>query len=190
MDPRPTIQTARLTLRPFTLDDAPTTRALAGDRDIASTTLLIPHPYALEDAKDWIQGHQAALEAGRNLDLAICERAGPLVGAIGLVFHPTHDRGEMGYWIGKPYWGRGYATEAAGAMLEYGFERLGFHKIHAYHYTRNPASGRVLEKIGMRREGIMRGHIKKWDVFEDCASFGILRADWEALTGRAANNRP
>src|SRR5262245_14832205 len=159
MADRPTIRTRRLILRPFTMDDAAEVTRLAGDREIASTTLLIPHPYAVEDARSWFGAHQAALDDRSGLDLAVCVRAGALVGSVGLIFHTGHDRGEIGYWIGRPLWGRGYATEAAGAMLNYGFETVGLHKIHAYHYTRNPASGRVLEKIGMRPEGVMRGHI-------------------------------
>jgi acetylornithine deacetylase/succinyl-diaminopimelate desuccinylase-like protein len=95
-----------------------------------------------------------------------------------MVFHPDHDRAEIGYWIGKPYWGRGYATEAAAAVLSYGFGALNLHRMHAYHYSRNPASGRVLQKIGMSHEGRAPGHIKKWGTHEDCELYGILRADW------------
>jgi RimJ/RimL family protein N-acetyltransferase len=181
MSDLPTIQTGRLKIRPFTLDDVATVSRLAGERDIASTTILIPHPYAQVDAENWIKTHEAAFAAAHSMDLAVCDRAaGQVLGAIGLVFQPQHDRAELGYWIGKPYWGRGYATEAGSAVLAYAFTTLRYHRVGAYHFTRNPASGRVLQKIGMRHEGVWRGHMKKWGVYEDCEVYGILRAEWES----------
>jgi RimJ/RimL family protein N-acetyltransferase len=181
MSDLPTIQTARLTLRPFTLEDVPIVARLAADRDIASTTILIPHPYAEAHAENWIKTHEAAFAAAHSMDLAICDRsAGRVMGAIGLTFQPQHDRAEMGYWVGKPFWGRGFATEAAAAILAHAFAVLLYNRVSAYHFTRNPASGRVLRKIGMRHEGVWRGHIKKWGVYEDCEVYGILRAEWES----------
>ena len=182
MSELPTLQTARLILRPFEMADVPRVVQLAGERDIASTTILIPHPYAPRDAERWLAGHQAAFDTGHSLDLAICTRdPADLVGAIGLVFKPEDDRAELGYWVGKPFWGRGYATEAAGAMLRYAFEQLGYNRVSAYHFTRNPASGRVLLKAGLRPEGTWRAHIKKWGVYEDCEVYGILRREWKPL---------
>src|SRR5262245_49231610 len=117
---RPTLNTPRLTLRPFAEADINDIVRLAGDHDIASTTLLIPHPYLPEHARSWIDGQQAAFDAGKDVHFAICTREpASFLGAIGMVFHPAHDRGEIGYWIGKPFWGRGYATEAAAAILEH-----------------------------------------------------------------------
>ena len=86
----------------------------------------------------------------------------------------------MGYWVGAPYWGRGYCTEAARAILRYGFEELGLHRIHAQHFARNPASGRVMQKIGMVYEGRQHEHVRKWDRFEDSDLYGILASDWVA----------
>ena len=181
MAQRPTLQTARLTLRPFVPDDAPAVTRLAGDREIASTTILIPNPYTEQDAREWLQTHKVAFDSGHSLDLAVCSRAsGELLGAIGLVFQPAHDRAEMGYWIGRPHWGNGYATEAGVAMVAYAFSVLRYNRVSAYHFTRNPASGRVLQKVGLRPEGLWRNHIKKWGVYEDCAVYGILRAEWES----------
>jgi ribosomal-protein-alanine N-acetyltransferase len=104
------------------------------------------------------------------------------VGAVGLILAPAHDRAELGYWIGAPYWGRGYATEASRAVVRWGFEGLGLRRIHASHFPRNPASGRVLEKLGMRHEGTLRQHVKKWDEYLDLESYGLL-AD-EMHTGK------
>jgi RimJ/RimL family protein N-acetyltransferase len=190
MAERPTVHTARLVLRPFLIEDAPDVARLAGDREIASTTLLIPHPYKLEHAVNWISGHEAAFESGQAIHFAICLRTtDQLLGAVGLVLQPEHDRAEIGYWIGKPFWGNGYATEAAAAATGYAFSALRYNRVFSYHYSRNPASGRVLSKIGMRHDGCQHAHIKKWGVYEDCEFYGILRAEWES-GATAPGNRP
>ena len=87
---------------------------------------------------------------------------------------PAHQHAELGYWIGVPYWGRGFATEAAGAVAALGFESLGLHRIFAHVHAGNIASQRVLEKIGMRHEGRSREHVRKWDLFVDCENYGLL----------------
>jgi [ribosomal protein S5]-alanine N-acetyltransferase len=178
MPPRPLLRTPRLLLRPFDLADAERVMHLCSERDIAATTLFIPHPYTLEDARAWLDGHQQTFDSGHGAQFAIC-RGEDLVGAIGLVIEPSHDRAELGYWIGKPYWGQGSATEAAAAVLRYGFEELKLNRVHAYHYLRNSASGRVLQKIGLKYEGLARQHIKKWGQYEDCPLYGLIRADYD-----------
>jgi RimJ/RimL family protein N-acetyltransferase len=86
-----------------------------------------------------------------------------------------HALAEMGYWIGKPFWNHGYCTEAAKRLVRFGFEALQLNRILARHLSRNPASGRVMEKIGMQYEGCLRQHIKKWGVFEDLKIYAILK---------------
>jgi len=78
-----------------------------------------------------------------------------------------------------PYWGQGYATEAAREMLRFGFEDLGLHRIFASHFKHNPASGRILNKLGMRHEGCQREHLVKWDQFVDSEQYGILCHEWK-----------
>lgn len=174
----PRITTPHLVLRPLTMADAPDVQRLAGDRAIASTTASIPLPYEDGVAEQWIATHRRRFEEDAGLDLAVTRGAdGLLVGAIGLRVERAHDRAELGYWIGKPYWGRGYATEAARALVHYGFDSLRLHRIYARHLTRNPASGRVLRKIGMTHEGHRRQHEKKWGVREDDELYGMLRDD-------------
>ena len=107
--------------------------------------------------------------------------SGELVGAIGLVIERSADRAELGYWIGAGSRNRGYCTEAGRAVIDYGFESLGLNKIFAHHFTRNPASGRVLQKLGMRLEGEQAQHVKKWDRYENIALYGLVRATWEVL---------
>jgi ribosomal-protein-alanine N-acetyltransferase len=179
MKERPTLETDRLILRPFTLTDAPDVQRLAGERDVASTTRNIPHPYADGMAEQWIRTHQEQFEHGAVVNFAIVLRAdNMLIGAIGLRINPQDGNAELGYWIGKPYWNHGYCTEAAHAVVGYGFEVLGLHRIHASYLTRNPASGRVMQKLGMTSEGCLRQHVNKWEVFENLALYGILRSEY------------
>lgn len=180
--PRPTLHTDRLVLCPFAPADAPDVQRLAGDRAIASTTQSIPHPYEDGVAEEWIATHEANFAAGKMVSFAITERDGSaLMGAIGLTVYKDSNAAELGYWLGTPYWGRGYATEAARAVLAFGFEEMELHRVHARHMASNPASGRVLEKIGMLREGIRRQHFRKWGRFEDIVMYGLLKSDRAAL---------
>lgn len=175
---QPTLTSDRLLLRPFALADAPDVQRLAGDRDIASTTLNIPHPYEDGMAETWIGGHEERFDKGEQAAFAVVLRAGTLIGAIGLEIDQQHERAELGYWIGKPYWGQGYCTEAAEVVLHYGFEMLGLNRIQARHLARNPASGRVMQKIGMRYEGYLRQHVIKWGSFEDIELYAVLKGEY------------
>lgn len=182
----PALKTRRLILRPFELSDARDVQRLAGARAIADTTLNIPHPYEDGMAEEWISTHQQRFEAGELVTLAVTMRdEGQLIGAIGLTVALQFDRAELGYWIGKPYWRQGYCTEAGVAILLYGFEELSLNRVHASHLTRNPASGRVMQKLGMIHEGTARQHTKKWDKFEDIELYGILKSEW----GKVRENR-
>ncbi len=173
----PTLETARLRIRPFIEADIPELLPLIGAREVAATTLRIAHPYTEEDARSF-------LELAKDPDklwLAMTLRAdGRQIGGIGFRIEKQHQHAELGYWLGVPYWGQGYATEAGREMLRYGFEELGLHRIFATHFKHNPASGQVLKKIGMRYEGCQRENLLKWGQFVDSELYGILRREWEA----------
>lgn len=178
---QPTINTSRLVLRPFCVEDADAVQRLAGERDIADTTLRIPHPYEDGMAEAWIETHQPGYEDGSQATFAIVTAGHQeLIGAIGLTVNRQFDKAELGYWIGKPYWNQGYATEAAEAVLEYGFDDLRLNRISARHLARNPASGRVMSKVGMRLEGKARQDTMKWGKYEDMIHYGIVRDDWSS----------
>ncbi len=181
----PTLHTKRLILRPFTLADAPELQAMCDDPDLASTTLTLPTPYALSDAEQWISKHAADFESGVAMTLTLTLReTGEMVGNVGMRLCAQHARGELGYLIGKRYWGCGYCTEGARAVVRYAFVELKLNRIFAEHFTRNPASGRVMQKTGMRHEGILRQHLRKLDGrFEDAVTYGILRAEAGGLLG-------
>lgn len=176
----PSINTDRLILRPFTKADAPEVQRLAGDKKVAETTLNIPHPYEDGMAEEWIATHKQSFNEGRAVSLAITDKAdGRLLGAISLQIVARHRRAEMGYWIGVPYWNKGYCTEAVKAMIEYGFEKLGLNRIYAHYIVRNEASGRVMEKAGMKYEGHLRQHVDNKGTFEDLKLYGILKSDYQ-----------
>ena len=178
MASQPTIETERLILRPFTPSDAPVVQRLAGDRAIAATTLNIPHPYEDGMAEEWISTHKAGFEKEILVNFAIVlKNSKELVGAIGLTLEKGHARAELGYWIGKPYWNQGYASEAGKSVVKYGFETLDLNRIHAFHFKRNTPSGKVLRNIGMSHEGCRRKHVRKWDAYEDVEMYGVLRED-------------
>jgi [ribosomal protein S5]-alanine N-acetyltransferase len=175
---QPTLQTARLRLRPYCLADAEDLMRLAGAHEVAATTLRIPHPYRKQDALDFIACCEG--ESGKIPRFAIALReSGQLCGGIGLHIDaaPNEHNAELGYWLGVPYWGQGYATEAARAVLRYGFETVGLHRIYATHFAHNSASGRVLQKIGMRYEGRSRENVHKWGKFYDSELYAILASD-------------
>jgi RimJ/RimL family protein N-acetyltransferase len=172
----PILETERLKLRPYRQSDIAELLPLIGTREVAATTLRIPHPYTEQDAKTFL----ALCEEPGKLWLAITLRDdGRQIGGIGLRIDEHHQHAELGYWLGVPHWGLGYATEAAREMLRYGFEDLHLHRIFASHFQQNAASKRILVKIGMRHEGCQREHLRKWDKFIDSELYGLLRREWE-----------
>ena len=182
---RPTLATERLLLRPFQATDAAEVQRLAGDMAIADTTLEIPHPYTDGLAEAWIATQAEAYAAGTSATFAVTRKPdGALVGAIGLKDIEAGFKAELGYWTGRPYWGLGYCTEAARAVLHFAFTELSLQRVFAHYLCRNPASGRVMQKLGMKPEGVLRGHVLKWDKAEDIAFYGILSSEWrEAAPG-------
>lgn len=159
----------------------------AGSREVADTTISIPHPYSEEQARAWIAACTTKSSAGKAIVFGIVTRedAG-LIGAVGLrEIDAEHSQAEMGFWIGVQSWGKGYATEAARRVVRYAFEELKLNRVYAHHMVRNPASGRVLEKVGLKREGLLRQRVRKWGVFEDVVLLAILHDDWAQMSGEA-----
>lgn len=171
----PELTTDRLLLRPFTAADVDRVTDLLQHPDIAATTLYIPYPYERDDAASWIATHAPAAELGHSLNWAICDRAsGEVMGTIGLELHGYHRRGMLGYWLGVPYWGRGIMSEAARAVVDFGFDTLDLHRIEATCMPHNVGSSRVMEKAGMRYEGTLRDYYRKGDGFRDAAMYAVL----------------
>jgi [ribosomal protein S5]-alanine N-acetyltransferase len=173
----PRIDTERLRLRPFDPADAPRVRELAGAYEVALNTLVIPHPYPEGVAEAWIESHPGMIEEGHVPSAVTLRETGELIGCIGL--HPTGaDELELGYWLGVPFWGRGYVAEGARALVEWAFRERGVRRVHAHHFARNPQSGAVLRKVGMRFLGSASGVVEKWGEMQDVDRYEILREDW------------
>lgn len=173
----PSITTERLVLRPFRREDAPRVQELAGAREIYETTENVPHPYEDGMAEQWIASLDAKFESREQIAFAITlADGGALAGSVSLRVATPHRRASLGYWLGVPYWGRGYATEAAIAVIRYAFDDLGLHKVTAQHMLGNPASGRVMVKAGMQREGELVDNLLKDGVFHTLAVYGIVKA--------------
>jgi RimJ/RimL family protein N-acetyltransferase len=180
-----TLTTERLVLRAFAPADAPLVEALAGEVEVAQTTNL-PHPYPPGAAVEWIEAGQHAAAQGQRYPFAIVRHAdGALLGGITLWLTSEHQRGELGYWVGRPYWGQGYATEAAARVVAYAFEELGLRRVTAQALRYNRASTRVMEKVGMLHEGTLRQHIYHWGAFKDVDVYGVLRPDAAVAGGSA-----
>lgn len=182
MQRQPELTTARLVLRPYRMSDASEVQRLAGAKEIADGTHL-PHPYPDGFAEEWIGRLPQRYDDGELVAFAITlAQNGSFVGSIGLGLDQANQRGQLGYWIGVPYWGKGYCTEAARAILRYGFEVLRLQRIWAPHFRDNPASGRVLQKIGMKHEGCQRAHIAHSGGFKDLELYGMLRSEFSEAT--------
>jgi ribosomal-protein-alanine N-acetyltransferase len=186
------LQTPRLQLRPFTLDDAGDIQRFAGDYDVARMTTTIPHPYEDGMAEEWIGTHSGERERGDGLVWAIePQAASGLAGAIGVTVKPEREAAELGYWIAKPAWGQGYATEAARAVIACAFDDVGLHRVFARHFTDNPASGRVMQKAGMTYEGTLRHMFRRFGEWRDFAFYSILESEYQGQNaqGNVSNSR-
>jgi ribosomal-protein-alanine N-acetyltransferase len=149
-----TIETDRLILRPFTQADARRVAYLAGDYDVAKMCGRVPHPYPLLIAEGWIDIQAAARSRGDEFPFAVTLPRGAVIGSCGVTRAKDADASwELGYWIGRPYWGLGYASEAARAVMDWARDQLGASAFTAGHFADNPASGNVLRKLGFTHTG-------------------------------------
>jgi len=150
---RDEIRTERLVLRQLTLEDAPAISKLAGDKDISRMTGTIPNPYPQLAAEFFLMLNQHSRQRERAYNYAITLDGVALMGVTGLFYRGDTPEIELGYWIGKPYWGQGYITEACQALLSEAQDSLSLNHIHAGVYSDNHASLRVLQKLGFKLTG-------------------------------------
>lgn len=161
-------------LRSLHPDDAPALARYANDRDVwLNLRDRFPHPYRKEDADDWIRH---AMEQDPETIFAIAS-ATEAIGCIGLELKSDVYRrsAEIGYWLGEPFWGRGIATLALRALTEYAFAEFDLVRLYAHVYEWNPASARVLEKVGFEYEGRLRKSICKDDQVIDQWLYALIR---------------
>ena len=174
------IETERLIIRQFVIEDANDVYECCNDFEVAKTTLGLPWPYTVEIAKSWIEKHPQREKLGVSYEFAICFKEEPnkVIGSVSLMdINPIAKRAEMGYWVARKYWKQGIATEAAKAMINFGFDNLGLHSIFARYFDINPASGRVMQKCGMTYVGTIRDHEFRFDKFYNVGYYEMLSTD-------------
>lgn len=176
------IVTERLVLRDLTMDDAPAVHRYGSDPEVVRYMPWGPNTWA--DTQDFLERKldDQRADPRRGFDLAVTlASSGELIGACGITIISTERlQAAMGYAYRRDIWGRGYATEAARALIAFGFERLGMHRICAYCDVDNIASARVLEKAGMQREGLLRQHMLMHGQWRDFYLYAILEDDRRA----------
>jgi RimJ/RimL family protein N-acetyltransferase len=178
----PVLETKRLAMRAPRLKDAKTVATLANDRRIAENVARISHPYKVSDAESFID---SANKAGGEAVFLITLRDETVIGACGLVIQEQTP--ELGYWLGVPYWGKGYATEALHAVIDYAFTDLSYEALQAGARVTNPASRRVLEKCGFQWTGVGLYRIRAINSSAPIDRFRLERGIWSAIKtwGRA-----
>jgi RimJ/RimL family protein N-acetyltransferase len=179
----PVLETERLTMRAPRLADAKAVSMLAADRRIAENTARIPHPYRLADAENFITG---ANKPGGEC-VYLITRGKTVIGACGIA--QQDGAAEIGYWLGIEHWGKGYATEAVHALVDYAFIDLGHTALHAGARVTNPASRRVLEKCGFQWTGVGLYRIHSIKSSAPIDRFRLDHGIWSALKGWAPMKR-
>ena len=169
------LRTARLLLRPFELTDVDDVWAYASDPEVARFRPL-PDPYTRNNAAEFVE-RQMRTDWSANPEFAIVY-GHRVIGGASLHVNLEHETGELGYLLGRRWWGQGLATEAARAVVDWGFRRFRLHKVYARAHVDNRRSWRVMEKLGMTREGVLRGHWKMRDEHVDLVYYAVFRDEW------------
>jgi [ribosomal protein S5]-alanine N-acetyltransferase len=170
------IQTKKFTLRPFRMSDAESIRKHANDKAVSRNLSSLPHPYTKRDANFWL-GKQVKLQRQKNPENIVfaIEINEEVVGSIGLHKIKRGHKAELGYWLGREFWGGGIMTDAIKDVVKFGFGNLKLRRIHAGVFLFNKGSARVLEKNGFKLEGISKKEIKKDEKFIDAYIFAKVR---------------
>ncbi len=173
------LTTERLILRQFEEVSAEQWQFLMNDKQVAFTTLSLNYPCTLKDAEAWRIQQIKRVKNSELLRWAIYKKEGKvLIGSLKLSINKKFESAELGYWLGKMYWGNGYAFEAASSVVNFTFQQLKFNRIEAYAMTNNLSSEKILLKLGFKQEGLHRKLIKRWGEFIDVKSFALLSEEW------------
>lgn len=179
----PRIETERLLLRPFCLYDVKTYYGLATDEEVLKGTDM-PHELDEASAREWVVAHPESWQRRKELFVLVTTLdTREIVGSVSVFTYDRHDKADLGYWIARSEWGKGYATEATEAIVKYVFGTMKLHKLEANHLARNPSSGKVLEKLGFIYEGLHRDAYLKDGVHEDLVFYGLLRDEYMKARG-------
>ena len=174
------LETPRLLLRRMVPEDATMIAKFCNDKRVSEMTTSMPHPYTREMAEDWLRLQKDQLQKTGEAPFAITLKlGGEFIGVIELCMKPDGLTAEVGYWLAPLFWGHGIMTEALREIIRYGFEEKNLKRIEARYFTGNPASGRVQEKAGMRKEGLHKWGATRFGEMRDCIVRAIIRPDWE-----------
>ena len=178
----PVLETEDLVLRKPLRRDAKDIFRYASDEQVARYVLWEPHR-SLAETRGFIRELRSRIRAGCPSSWAVVLReTGTVIGTIGFVWYSAENHSaELGYSFAREYWNRGFATQALKAVIDVSFRSLPLNRLEAQHDVRNPASGRVMQKSGLRQEGILRGRILNKGEYVDVALWSILRSDWEPV---------
>ena len=176
----PVLETPRLILRPLTRKDAKDIFSFASDPEVARYVLWEPHR-SIAETKAYIRYMLDLYRRGLPASWAVTLReSGRVIGTMGFMwFSEANSSAEVGYSLSRSEWNRGFATEALRAVIDSAFASLSLNRLEAQHDTRNPASGRVMEKCGMYKEGVLRQRIRNKGELVDVALYAVLRSDLE-----------
>ena len=178
------LRTERLLLRSFESTDVDDVWTYASDPEVAQFRPL-PDPYTRDDALDFVN-RQICTDWSTNPEFAAV--FGPqVIGGLSLHVNVEHETAELGYLLGRRWWGQGLATEAARAVVEWGFQSFKLHKVYARAHVENKRSWRVMEKLGMTREGVLREHWKMRSEHVDLVYYSVLRREWTSRPGTTSS---
>lgn len=173
------LETDRLILNSFTEQDAQTLFLLSQNKDLLKATEPYPDPYEEYKALSWIQTHKQE-EQNNNYIYAIRSKLDTLLlGSIELKINLTHNRGFLSYWIGSSYWNQGFATEAVQKILYFAFTLKQLNRVWCHRDYDNTKSEKVLKKVGMIDEGILKQHKKHEEIYYDVIVSSILKKDFD-----------
>jgi ribosomal-protein-alanine N-acetyltransferase len=170
----PIIETERLILSQLKEEDIPFVTEYLQNKIYSDLTSNIPYPYTREDAEFWVKISKEAFEQNTGYTFAVRNKENQIIGAIGL-HDRDDDKAELGYWLGRLFWNKGYITEAASAIIDFGFKELDINKIYATYFLHNPASGRIMEKVGMEEEALLKQHLKKDGEYFDVMLHSVFK---------------
>jgi len=179
------LTTKRLILRPLKNSDAKSIAENINDIDVTKWLLVVPYPYKLKDAKDWVKHNKEKWKKRKKEDYTFgieFKEEKKIIGGIGIhKIDKFQGKADVGYWLGKKYWNKGYGSEALKAILDFAFRKLKLRRIEAGVFVGNPSSGRLLEKFGAKREGLKSKACgcKADNKIKDEYFYGLLKEEYK-----------
>ena len=179
MEKFPEIETERLVLNELKFTDVPDIVTYASNKKIADFTLNIPHPYQEKDAIFWLNMAHQGFRNNTHMIFALRHKdTNNFIGGISLTITPAFNRAELGYWMSEPNWNKGYMSEAAKALVKFGFEEMNLNKVTSSHLLINPASGKVMQNSGMTHEGTLKEQVRKNGEYHTLVVYGITKSEY------------